>query len=140
MKPGEQKTAQLIFFLRNRIRRARISQGRLEKRLGLANGYLSHLLSGMTNIKLWHLLGILEVLKIEPAVFMKEAMAPEVKREMDEAASAAGGADMELLHIRVRRLEKMIGDLHQAVIKQDEKEKDAETAREEEDGDEESEE
>lgn len=69
----------------------------LERRLDASPGYVGRLLSGRVELKLRHVLAILRVLDIEPALFFQA---------LYQDAGPAGGTGMSLDELR-RRLEPL---------------------------------
>jgi len=74
-----------------------MSPEKLEKRLEASPGYVGRLLSGRVELKLRHILAILRILEIEPALFF-QALYP--------AAGHAGGTGTSLDELR-QRLESL---------------------------------
>jgi len=61
------ETLRLLQGLRLLIQRSEHSQTKIEERARFSRGYLSQLLNGHVEIKLWHLLVTLEALGVSPA-------------------------------------------------------------------------
>jgi transcriptional regulator with XRE-family HTH domain len=61
------------------IRTSQFTRKDLERRLGVSTGYLGKLLRGEAKLMLVHLLGVLEILEIEPSEFFRMAY-PELPR------------------------------------------------------------
>lgn len=73
-----------------------VSPEELEKRLEASPGYFARLLSGTVELKLRHILAILRILEIEPALFF-QALYPE-------AGPAVGTVQLDELHQRLTAL------------------------------------
>ena len=73
-----------------------VSPEELEKRLETSPGYLGRLLSGIVELKLRHILAILRILEIEPALFF-QTLYPE--------AGPAGGT------VRIDELRQRLAEL-----------------------------
>lgn len=65
-------TRRILERVRLRLHRGHLTQREVEKRVGFSRGYLSQLLAGSVEIKLWQLLAVLYVLDLEPADFFAE--------------------------------------------------------------------
>jgi transcriptional regulator with XRE-family HTH domain len=66
------KGNKLVETLRQRIREAGLTLREVEERLGLGKDYLRHVLSGRVDLKLKHVLAILEVLGLDPGPFFAD--------------------------------------------------------------------
>lgn len=73
--------------LRWRIQCSSLTQRNLERQLGFSKGYLSQVLRGHVDLKLDHLLSLLEALELAPAAFFSEVS--------EEPAPAAGPVEVE---------------------------------------------
>ncbi len=71
MKP-EQETERLLKKIRLLVFFSDSSQRDLERRAGFSRGYLSQLLHGHVDIKLWQLLVILNAMHVHPSEFFAE--------------------------------------------------------------------
>lgn len=69
----QEETQRLIQMLRVAMRILDVSNRDIEKQLGLSYGYLSRLFSGAIELKVEHILQILEVLGLTPAEFFQLA-------------------------------------------------------------------
>lgn len=58
--------------LREKVEASTLPRRDIEKRLGLSRGYLARLLSGDAEIRLWQILGLLDILEDRPAQFFRE--------------------------------------------------------------------
>lgn len=58
--------------LRRQIERSPLSQRRLEEKIGFSRGYLSRLLAGRLDLKVWHLMAILDALTVAPGRFFAQ--------------------------------------------------------------------
>ncbi len=75
MDPQQAATAKgekVLALLRQKIHEAGLSFREVEQRMGLGKDYLRHLLSGRVDLKLKHVLAVLEVLEVHPAVFFAQ--------------------------------------------------------------------
>jgi transcriptional regulator with XRE-family HTH domain len=62
-------TQPILESLRLRVYVCDLTQREIEKRIGFSRGYLSQVLGGTVEIKLWQLLAILDVVGVEPVDF-----------------------------------------------------------------------
>jgi transcriptional regulator with XRE-family HTH domain len=69
----QEEIRRLLYVLRVAMRMLDVSNREVEKRLGLSYGYLSRLFSGSIELKVEHILQILEVLGLTPAEFFQLA-------------------------------------------------------------------
>lgn len=69
----QEETQRLIQMLRVAMRILDVSNRDIEKQLGLSYGYLSRLFSGAIELKVEHILQILEVIGLTPAEFFQLA-------------------------------------------------------------------
>jgi transcriptional regulator with XRE-family HTH domain len=69
---AEEKGRRLREALRRKIGGAGLSLRDVEGRIGLGRDYLRHLLSDRVDLKISHVLGMLEVLKLDPGAFFAE--------------------------------------------------------------------
>jgi hypothetical protein len=67
--PGEVAARRLAAALRAAIESADVSMREVDRRIGWAPNYTSQLLRGTVDLKLWQLLGILEVIGRKPEEF-----------------------------------------------------------------------
>ena len=65
--------------IRIMIRRSDLSQRIVEERAGFSKGYLSQLLAHNLDLKMWHVLAILDVFDVQPADFFEDVF-PRPKR------------------------------------------------------------
>lgn len=70
--PQHPTTSRVLEQLKVRVYLAKLSQRQIEERLGFSRGYLSQVLGGFVDIKLWQVLAILYVIGIEPGDFFAE--------------------------------------------------------------------
>lgn len=66
---ARQASHRALVALRRSIRASPLSQRRIEQHAGFSKGYLSQLLAGNLDLKLRHILGVLEALGIAPGQF-----------------------------------------------------------------------
>jgi transcriptional regulator with XRE-family HTH domain len=76
----------LLYLLRVAMRMLDVSNREVEKKLGLSYGYLSRLFSGSIELKIEHILQILDVLGLTPAEFFHLAYP---RRNMPPSEAAA---------------------------------------------------
>ena len=69
----QEEIQRLLYVLRVAMRMLDVSNREIEKRLGLSYGYLSRLFSGSIELKVEHILQIVEVLGLTPAEFFQLA-------------------------------------------------------------------
>lgn len=62
----------VLEHLRRRIKRSDLSQRRIEELCGFSKGYLSQLLARNLDLKVWHVLAMLDVLDVTPPDFFLE--------------------------------------------------------------------
>lgn len=67
-----QEVSPVLEELRRLIKRSDLSQRKIEERAGFSKGYLSQLLAENLDLKVWHVLAILEVLETSPGDFFLE--------------------------------------------------------------------
>ncbi len=65
-------TSRILERVRLSIFFSDLSQRELERRIGFSRGYLSQLLGGAVELKLWQLLAILHAMELEPSEFFVE--------------------------------------------------------------------
>jgi transcriptional regulator with XRE-family HTH domain len=89
----------LVQELRRIIKRSDFSQRRVEDQAGFSRGYLSQLLSSNLDLKVWHVLAILEVFGISPAEFF-ERVYPNRKNKsaVDQFVRSSGPMMTDLDH------------------------------------------
>ncbi len=73
---------------RQRIKQSPWSQRQVETKAGFSRGYLSQLLAGNLDLKVWHVLAILEVLEHNPGEVFAKVFPPPRRglRSLDEFA------------------------------------------------------
>lgn len=90
--------------LRDKVEISSLPRREIEKRLGLSRGYLGRLLSGDAEIRLWQILGLLDILGDQPAPFFHEhfpvTTQPTATPRMVHAAT---GAPAVASRLRVNR-------------------------------------
>ncbi|MEL7061172.1 MAG: hypothetical protein AAGN46_14215 [Acidobacteriota bacterium] len=98
------------------IKRSDHSQRKVEQLAGFSKGYLSQLLAQNLDIKVWHVLAILEVFDLTPTEFFArvydraEQPADALDRFVDRSEPLAGDVDEALLrlyHVGLTSLSKM---------------------------------
>lgn len=78
-KERQEEVVPVLEAIRTMIRRSDLSQRQVEEEAGFSKGYLSQLLAHNLDLKMWHVLAILEVFDIEPADFFEDVF-PRPKR------------------------------------------------------------
>lgn len=101
-----QVTRPLLEELRRMIKRSEYSQRRIEELAGFSKGYLSQLLAQNLDIKVWHVLAILEVFDMPPGdlfarVYPEDGDAPSSAHD-DPLARLLRGGVQSLQHLRQR--------------------------------------
>ena len=76
---SDDQTQGLVSLLKTLIRFSQTNNREIEKRLGFSGGYLSRLLSGKIEIKIQHILAILELIELEPHEFFAMAFPADRK-------------------------------------------------------------
>ncbi|RMH23482.1 MAG: XRE family transcriptional regulator [Acidobacteria bacterium] len=91
--------------IRRLIKRSPFSQRQVEARAGFSRGYLSQLLAENLDLKLVHIIAILEVLEVSPGHFFRtlypdprESALARFKSRSQLAASAALNRDLDALY------------------------------------------
>ena len=82
----QEEIQRLLYVLRVAMRMLDVSNREVEKKLGLSYGYLSRLFSGSIELKVEHILQILEVLGLTPTEFFQLAY-PRRNAPASESAS-----------------------------------------------------
>lgn len=75
--PADQEVARLRELLRNAIRISGVTNRKIERRLGMSQGSLSRLLAGGIELKVKHILDIVEILGLPPGHFFRIAYPEE---------------------------------------------------------------
>ena len=65
------ESVRALIELRRRITQSDLSQRKIEDHAGFSRGYLSQLLARNLDLKLWHVLAILDALEIPPGEFFR---------------------------------------------------------------------
>jgi hypothetical protein len=73
---SEEQVARLTSVLRSAIRLSEFSNRDLERKLGFSGGYLSRLFGGQIDIKLSHILTVLDIIGLYPSEFFQMAFPP----------------------------------------------------------------
>lgn len=127
--PKGAPAAAVLAELRRLVRASELSQRKIEERAGFSKGYLSQLLAENLDLKVWHLLAILEVLEVSPADFflqlypsrrypaleefqrLSRPLSEKTDRVL-EGLYAFGVESLRDLRGRLERCETAIGQLH----------------------------
>lgn len=72
MQPGEKESARVSTALKEAVRRAGFSLQAVDQKAGWSVGYLSQLLRGNVDLKVWQLFTVLGVIGKPPAEFFAE--------------------------------------------------------------------
>lgn len=70
-KERDEEIRLVLHELRRMIKRSEFSQRQVEELAGFSKGYLSQLLARNLDLKVWHVLAILDVFKIGPSEFFE---------------------------------------------------------------------
>lgn len=128
MTDWKAETGRVLEEIRRLIRESDLSQRKVEERAGFSKGYLSQLLARNLDLKVWHVLAILDVLGRAPgelfeAVFPRTRLAAleqfrrssqPLGHETDEVLSRLyryGVESLDELRGRLERCEEAIDDL-----------------------------
>jgi transcriptional regulator with XRE-family HTH domain len=95
---SEEQVARLTSVLRSAIRLSEFSNRDLERKLGFSGGYLSRLFGGQIDIKLSHILTVLDIIGLYPSEFFQMAFpsaesepSPLMKKILDMAPQLRPG-------------------------------------------------
>ena len=72
----EEQVTRLTSVLRSAIRLSEYSNRDLERKLGFSGGYLSRLFGGQIDIKMSHILNVLDLIGLYPSEFFQMAFPP----------------------------------------------------------------
>lgn len=81
---GGNESGRAVAALRHHIGRSPLSQRKIEERAGFARGYLSQVLAGRIELKVCHLLAVLDTLSLPPGRFFAQ-LHPRPERNALEA-------------------------------------------------------
>jgi transcriptional regulator with XRE-family HTH domain len=73
----DEHVARLNSVLRSAIRLSEYSNRDIERKLGFSGGYLSRLFGGQIDIKMSHILNVLEIIGLYPSEFFQMAFPPQ---------------------------------------------------------------
>lgn len=126
------QTRKALEEMRRRVRAAGASQREVERRAGFSKGYLSQLLAGKVDLKVWHVLAILDAVGGDPRDYFLSAFAgarrrfPALERfrktsqplsaETDEILDKLYGGGVESLNElrdRLSRCERAVSELEE---------------------------
>lgn len=108
--------------IRRQVRAVGLSQRQVEERTGFSGGYLSQLLSERLDLKLWHVLAILDAIECEPDEFFSRVFpdrprfpalrhfqktSQPLSQETNVVLGKLYGGGVESLQILRRRLERI---------------------------------
>ena len=77
--PADQEVVRLRELLRNAIRLSGVTNRKIERHLGMSQGSLSRLLAGGIELKVKHILEIVEILGLPPGQFFRIAYPEEAQ-------------------------------------------------------------
>jgi len=128
-KDRKHEVAPVVEEIRTMIRRSELSQRRVEELAGFSKGYLSQLLAQNLDLKMWHVLTILDVFDMSPADFF-ESVFPRAHggsalgNFVDGSQPLSGDIEMSIhqlyrlgveslneMRMRLRRCEKAVDQL-----------------------------
>ena len=128
-KEREEEIQLVLQEIRRMIKRSEYSQRQVEEMAGFSKGYLSQLLARNLDLKVWHVLAILEVFKVSPSEFF-ERLYPAASRaaalesftdrseplvdDLDKAVNnlyRAGSESLNKLRERLQHCEEAIAEL-----------------------------
>jgi transcriptional regulator with XRE-family HTH domain len=112
----------ILTLLKRAIRSSGLSQKEVDRRIGVQPGYLSQVMIGRLDLKLKHLLRVLEAIEIDPTAFFKLAFpasstsdvsGSDVLSLLPTAESGGGGdapeVDSEFQRLVARALAQELG-------------------------------
>ncbi len=111
----KQETEPALQEIRRLLREAGISQRQLEERVGFSRGYVSQLLARNLDLKVWHVLAILNALEHSPGEFFSR-MYPAAKkrrRALEEFQRASGPLTEEVDEVLGRLYKYGVESLNQ---------------------------
>lgn len=118
-KQGNNEIRLIVQELRRIIKRSEHSQREVEERAGFSKGYLSQLLAGNLDLKIWHVLAILKAFEISPSEFFERIYPNKSRRApMDEftARSEVVAEDLDQAFATLYRVGlESLGDLRRRV-------------------------
>jgi len=97
-------TLRILECLRLEIYLSKITQREIERRVGFSGGYLSQLLGGTVELKLWQLLAILHAIGTDPASFFSEAFPRRRSEEVITRLQPEGQGRAKPLSLELARL------------------------------------
>lgn len=130
-KERDEEIKLVLQELRRMIKRSEYSQRQVEEMAGFSKGYLSQLLARNLDLKVWHVLAILDVFKMSPSDFF-ERLYPGASRaaalesftdrsepladDLDKAITnlyRAGSESLSRLRERLERCEQAVAELEE---------------------------
>lgn len=75
--PAEEDVQRILSLLKRAIRSSGSSQKEVDRQIGVQPGYLSQVMIGRLDLKLKHLLRVLDAIHVDPAGFFQLAFAEE---------------------------------------------------------------
>lgn len=101
---GRRAARRVLERMRVLIQLSDVTQRQLERRLGFSRGYLSQLLSGAIDIKLWQVLAILTELELEPADLFSELFPARPRRAPDSLGPLRRSGEQRPLSLELAEL------------------------------------
>ena len=104
--------------LRTAIRLSGVSSRSIERSLGLSTGYLTRLLQGETALRLWHVFGLLQAIRLPPGDFFAALYRSEghaIGRALRQLHPAVAGDDPGSVKAILSRLRSEMGELETAL-------------------------
>ena len=95
-------TVQTLEEIRRLVRRSGLSQRKVEERAGFSKGYLSQLLARNLDLKMWHVLAILDALELNPGLFFLRVYPATRFRALESFQRASKPLSQELDEVLVR--------------------------------------
>lgn len=125
---AKDETQRLVQRVRLLVYLSKLTQREIERRIGFSRGYLSQLLGGTVEMKLWHLLAVLDTLDMDPGEFFSEMFPRRRHRSLEMLDDIQRGAknplNLELARLygfgiesiddfreRLERCEEALGEL-----------------------------
>jgi transcriptional regulator with XRE-family HTH domain len=75
--PNKEESDRMLVLLERAVRRSKLSQRELERRLGLGQGYLGSLFKGRIQLKLLHVYRLAHALDLEPLLLFLQVSPPK---------------------------------------------------------------
>jgi transcriptional regulator with XRE-family HTH domain len=95
-KAHRERVGPALEEIRRMIEESGLSERKISIRAGLSPGYVTQLLTGKPDLKIWHLLAILDALRCRPAHFFKRVYGRSALEEIKTAKKAKSASMPEL--------------------------------------------